>query len=238
MPTVLGQLTSLSLTTVGLPRQASDPTNKIMHTLGSICSKLCHLELFHSLHPDRKYYIDDLEDLLVGLKDRLHSLKLDGFCHKRRDGLQVGHSPFIQCSLLKKLYLGRCFSAEDIKAICRLGSLKEFTISYGDDIITDDDFQKAFEQQELISLESFELIGSHNFGKNAATALLKYCPNLKSLTCKRVQKIGKIIKVVSDCGPQMVKLKNIALVECTLDKNDIIVVASLYNIRELHMTIR
>jgi hypothetical protein len=36
----------------------------------------------------------------------------------------------------------------------------------------------------------------------------------------------------------MVKLKNIALVECTLDKNDIIVVASLYNIRELHMTIR
>lgn len=51
-----------------------------------------------------------------------------------------------------------------------------------------------------MSLESFQLLGSHNFGKNAALALMKYCPNLKSLTCEKVSKIGEIIKVVSDCG--------------------------------------
>jgi hypothetical protein len=183
-----------------------------MQTLGNLCSNLRHLNFDIDEDSAGEYdlYKDDLDVLLFGLKDSLISLKLGYFNYERRDGLPVEHSPFVHCTFLQKLWLRRCLNAEDIKAVARLKSLKELGIGdrYPGEDIYDEDFEEAFQQRQLISLEQLELNGFRNFGKKATKALLKHCPNLTNWTiCYAFGQVNGLEEAVTHCGPNTLKLK-------------------------------
>jgi hypothetical protein len=197
-----------------------------MQTLGNLCCNLRHLNL--------EYYYplckDDLSALLIGLKDSLVSLKLNNIRDGHREELQLENSPFIHCTLLEELSLMRGANAEDIKAIGRLRRLKKCVIimRYEDENINinDKDFKEAFEQRQLISLQEFELRGCQLFGNNASKALLKCCPNLIHLTCCDVGLFDGLEEAVAD-------LQKLDISACELNKNTVLSVSSLYNLREL-----
>jgi hypothetical protein len=244
MPTVLGRLTSLTLgKNTGRDSQL---VSSVMQTLGSLCSNLRHLDL-------RQYenlYKDDLEILLFGLRGSLISLKVGDWSCERRDELLIGHSPFDNdnCPLLEKLLVYDGGDAEDVKAICRLSNLKELSFvkekQFRDDFdledeedeseITDEDFQEAFDQKQLISLQKFAICGHHKFGSKATASLLKNCPKLTLWGCYEVGQIEGLVKVVHDCGPKVIRLKKL-YVHMTLKKNEFMVATSLCNLDELHM---
>jgi hypothetical protein len=153
-----------------------------------------------------------------------------------RDGLPVEHSPFVHCTFLQKLWLRRCLNAEDIKAVARLKSLKELGIGdrYPGEDIYDEDFEEAFQQRQLISLEQLELNGFRNFGKKATMALLKHCPNLTNWTICDGQ-VNGLEEAVTHCGPNTLKLKKLVIDHCWLNSNAITAVARLCNLRELQL---
>jgi hypothetical protein len=254
MPTVMGRLTTITIRSGHFNKfhfgkdTGSDPelVPSMMQTLGSLCSSLRHLDL-------RQYdnlYKDDLEVLLFGLRGSLVSLKVGDWSGQGRDELLIGHSPFKNCTLLEKLMVYDGGDAEDVKAICRLGNLKELAFvkmdefkddfDFGDeneedeDGITDKDFQQAFDQKQLINLHTFDLSGHRKFGRRATAALLQNCPNLTRWSCNEIGQIEGLVRMVQDFGPREIKLKKLH-VNMTLDKNELMVVTSLRNLDELHM---
>jgi hypothetical protein len=247
MPTLLGRLELLTLDTRGhdsimrTPYDEELVINDVMQTLGNLCLNLRYLDLCiseYSIHIEYDLYKDDLDVLLFGLKDSLVSLKLGYFNDERRDRLQVMHSPFVHCTLLQKLCLKRCLNAEDIKAVAKLRSLRELVIGdeYPGEDISDEDFEEAFQQQQLISLEQLELSGFQNFGKKATMALFKHCPNLTNWTrCTSIGQIDGLDEAVTYCGPDRLKLLKLDLMCCLLNRNAIIAVARLGNLRELQL---
>jgi Leucine-rich repeat (LRR) protein len=66
-------------------------------------------------------------------------------------------------------------------------------------------------------------------------ALMKCCPNLKSMSCDRIIQIETIVKAF-ECGPT--KLQKLHLSGCKWNRNTIMSVASLSNLRELHLNAR
>jgi hypothetical protein len=106
------------------------------------------------------------------------------------------------------------------------------------DRITDEDYKKAFEQGQLISLQRVELKGlRRNFEKKATVALFKYCPNLTNLSFSPLLGlIGGIEEAVSDCGPSAINLQKLEISSCELSKNDITAVVSLCNLRDPHLS--
>lgn len=244
MPTVLDRLTSLTLSGDNSIRE-SDPASDVMHTLAKHCTNLRHLNLedFCELYFERNDDIhglhrDDLEVLLFGLKASLVSLKLNDFFDVRRDAVQIEHSPFIHCNLLEKLWLTHGATAEDMKAIGRLKNLKELNIFkfWPIDPITDEDYEEAFEQKQMNSLQQFDMMGALNFGKKAVMALLKYCPNLIAWSCINLHKIEGLAEAVSDCGPYMLHLEKLKLSNCQLTRNSMMALASLCNLCELNIS--
>jgi hypothetical protein len=241
MRRVLGQLTSLTLLTTDDLKQNSLPDPNATQMLGNLCSNLCHLDLF-----DNPLSKNDLQVLLIGLKDSLISLKLN--CPY--DKIQDEPSPFIHCTLLEKLWLtGCCHTAKDIKTIGRLGSLKWLKIEMdrGQDNLKDDDYKQAFEQRQLISLQQLELSGDLNFKAKAAMALLKYCPSLINWSVSSLSSISSISSLyyvhgacdgladtVADCGPEAITLQKLEI--SGLDRNAIMAVSTLCNLRELHIS--
>jgi hypothetical protein len=156
---------------------------------------------------------------------------------------ELDHSPFIHCTRLENLGLNGCIKRKDIKAIGQLGRLKKLTMMTNCDELetTDEDFEVAFEQRQLITLQQFELRGYHKFGRKAVMALLKRCPNLIYLSCcnhslrRDPCQIVGIAASVLDCDPKAIKLQKLELSSCTLNINEISAVASLCNLRELHI---
>jgi hypothetical protein len=174
----------------------------------------------------------NLDALLFSLKDSLVSLKLGKYRHERCGESQADGSPFRHCTLLEKLFLGGGANAIDVKAIGRLGSLKELSISTDMNLISDEEFEETFKQQELISLQMLDLRWCHFFGKKAVMALMKCCPNLKSMSCLGLQQIEELVKAF-ESGPT--KLQELSLSGCHLNRNTIMSVASLSHLRELHL---
>jgi hypothetical protein len=234
MPTVLGRLTSLTLIHHSYAHAGARLERDIAQTLGNNCTKLCHL----SLELYAPLYKDDLEVLLFGLKDSLISLKLSDFSRECRNELQMEHSPFIHCTLVEKLCLMTGADADDLIAIGRLRSLKELKIGilrarlWETNYVTDEDYKKAFEQRQLISLQKFKLSGKNNFRKKAVMALLTNCPNLVKWSCNDIPQIQGLEEAVADCGPQVIQLQKLDISKCSLT---IMAVASLCNIRVLHI---
>jgi hypothetical protein len=225
MPTVLSQLTSLTLQGVSFGSDyvlGSLIVSVVLETLANLCSNLRHFEL------DLPYpiYKDDLDVFLFSLKDSLVSLKLCSFYDGRRV-LQVIH-----CTLLEQLWINSCPNAKDMMAIGRLGSLKELTMMKKSSI-KDEDYKNAFEQQKMNSLTKFNISGPSDFGKKATMAMLKYCPNLQNLTFSCIDQIDGLEEAVADCGPRTIKLQRLAFLSCGLSRSSIKAVARLRNLREL-----
>jgi hypothetical protein len=220
MPTILGQLTSLTFTE-DLIYHKQD-----WQTFGNLCSNLLHLNI-----RDLKKK-EDLDVLLFSLKDSLVSLKLGNLPNERCGESQIDVSPFIHCTLLERLSLGGGGNAIDFKAIGRLGSLKELSITTAMDLISDEDFEEAFKQQEMMSLQTLDLRYCSTFGKKAMLALMKCCPNLKKVSCEGLHQIEELVKALK-CGPT--KLHKLHLSWCELNRNAIMSVASLSDLRELHL---
>jgi hypothetical protein len=152
MPTILSQLTSLSFTQSNVIKAKQDTSLNVLKTFRNLCSNL------DIRNPKNK---EELDVLLFGLKNSLVSLKLGNWATQER---QVDDSPFRHCTLLEKISLCGGVSAIDFKAICRLGSLKELIIATKMELIWDEDFEEAFEQQEMISLQNLDLSCCSNFG--------------------------------------------------------------------------
>jgi hypothetical protein len=202
----------------------------VMQTLGNMCANLCHL----SLESIGLFSKKDLEVLLHGLKVSLIDLKLGDFDHKHLSG----HSRFIHCTLLEKLWMKNGAEAEDMLSIGQLQSLKELKIkmlrSSSSFYITDEDYKLAFKQQQLISLQQFMLSGDNNFGKKAVMSLLTCCPKLIKWSSYVNSQIKGLQETVSDLGPQEIHLQNLDL-QCKLDSICIMAVTSLCHLRELYI---
>jgi hypothetical protein len=123
-----------------------------------------------------------------------------------------------------------------MNAIGRLGSLTELTMVGSNNGITDVDYKAAFEQGQMIALQRLELRGCRNFGKKATVALFKYCQNLKNLICRQLHQLGGMEEAVAECGPSAIYLQKLEMSWCPLKKNDIMAVARLCNLRELHLS--
>jgi hypothetical protein len=148
---------------------------------------------------------------------------------------ELDHSPFIHCTKLEKLWLKAGPKAKDLKAIGRLGSLQELFICDQKSDILDKDFQDAFEQQQLLSLQRLDIMAYSHFGKRAVQALLKYCPNLIEWSCSGIGEIKGLEESVTDCGTQRIKLQKLKFEYCTLTRNTMMAVANLSNLKELHV---
>jgi hypothetical protein len=202
-----------------------------VNTLGRLCSNLRHLDLEDYYGQDHEYYnlvSADVEVLLSGCSATLVSLALCPFA----DALEEEQSLFVHCTRLEKLVVKHGPNAEDMKTIGRLGCLKELTIASRRDV-TDKEFEKTFEQ--LVSLQHLRLDGCLKLGHKAVKALLKNCTNLKSLSCKDIVEIEGLGEAVAHCGRQAIHLHKLHLSLCVLNRNDIMAVASLSNLRELHI---
>jgi hypothetical protein len=240
MPTVLGQLTSL---TPDLRHRRHTPV--VLQTLGNLCSNLRHLDLEQcNTIPE-----EELNVLLFKLKDSLISLKLyfpDHGYINTRDEHNVECSLFIHCYMLEKLWLkGKGTNKKDIMVIGQIMTLKELKLEMPFfNGIADKDYKKAFEQQQLNCLEHLELhshsdardciFETRKFGNKATLALLKNCPNLTYWSCHNIQVSG-FAEAVTDCGPNTINLCKLAFYNCTLGVRDLKAVVSLCNLKELYI---
>jgi hypothetical protein len=154
MPTVLGRLTSLKLAQYG-----NHVATVEMQTLGNLCSNLRHLDL-EDYSPF--FCKEELNLLFLRLKDSLISLKLNIIPDEHQDKIKIESSPFIHCRMLEKLWLkGDGSNAKDIMAIGQLVTLKELKFEMPITGIAEEDYQTAFEQQQLNCLHHLELHGNN-----------------------------------------------------------------------------
>jgi hypothetical protein len=95
------------------------------------------------------------------------------------------------------------------------------------------DYQKAFEQLHLINLKQVKLDGRLNTGP--FIALLKYCPNLISVSCA-IDNVEGLSKLVSDSSPNYLNLQKLELDVCYFVENEFRAVTNVGNLRELKIT--